>query len=574
MVSDILVRSLLSENKDIFINMVKRAGVIIKDTSLFTEESIMESAVEEAYPRIILRIAGLKDKDGNPIYQGVGVTLDYEEQEANIIRLITSPSYKKGIMRIAAAFTAASLMRYIPLNSDIKFLDWGDKLEEQANKDLDTILGSIIANPEIITSSLNEDLNVNVQYKIYFALNLDLNTLTENMFDRVTNEVAISNKVRTLNTIRVPEDKSVYIWYYMTSLEATNYKEGLMPLYNGMSLDQVVTNLSYLINNCAISLNTGIIASPNKEPLREITTSYTKGELYNTNINQDNSIQFALKPEMYSIELANRNPSDFVLRELLTIKCMSFPKELTLNKSDAEILKLRDLSSKFFDIKYGRSINYKTLPWYGPQSTVIKIGEKRDGSKKTGAGSNNIDSSDFFLDSFYFKGFLNNYNSDMSIRVSTDTDGVLDEWVVNFNDVDLDDLVANIFNSFYTRIETTGVLLSAVKPLCLQVVPIRPFYNYNKIVVDLLRLPSGLEVATGNPENQLTPFNPNYSSINLSLVMNKDCCDGTAGLNDNGLKNNGSRRVIKATGLRRSAHLQKALDKIENMQNCQWTILP
>jgi hypothetical protein len=565
MISNILVNNLLNQNKDKFLNMVRRAGVILKDSSHFSDDDIISTALDEAYPRIVLRIAGIKDKDGNPIFAGVGANIDYEEQEAAIIRLIVSPPYKSGILRIAASYTSATLLRFIPLNSDIKFMDYGNKLEEQATQDLDTIIGSIVANPDLLLSNLDQPNTIG-KYKFYFALNLDLSTIPELLFDRVNGEVALSTKVDTLKYITIPQGYNAYIWYYLTSIQSTKFKEGLLPIISGSSLEQVINNLSIVINSCAIQLDTGLIASANKENIQEIVTVYSKAEVYETQLNKDKKLQFSIRPETYSIEIANRNPSNSVLKELITIRTLLLPSTLVEGKTDTEILKLRNLSSRLFDLKYGKSLNYKSLPWYGPQSIVVDIGAER----KTSSNSNNVEKSNFFLDSFYFKGNLNSYNGAIKIRVSTDIQGLLDEWLVDLKGYNIEDSINLIFDSFYSRIDTTGVLLSAVKPYCLQVVPTRIFHNYNKIVIDLLDIPTGIQVGTGNPENLLTPYNPNYSSINLSIVKAKDCCDGTN--NSGGAIGNGAYDVGKRVGVRRSPHLQNVLDKLERLNNCSWII--
>jgi hypothetical protein len=258
--------------------MVRRAGVTLKGSSLFSDEDIIDTAKEEAFPKIVLRIAGLKDKDGNPIFQGIGSFIDYETQYGNIVRLITSPPYMKGILRVASMFTSSTLLRNIPLNSDLKFLDLGNELEKQAIADLDTIVGSLIANPEIILN-YGESVDI-VKSKFYFAYNLDLTTIPAAMFDAVIGEGATSNKVKTLSQLRVPSEYKAYIWYYLTSIDSTSYKEGLLEIYDDSSLDTVVQDLALRINDCSIALNTGLLASPSKEPIKEAFNSYKKFELY------------------------------------------------------------------------------------------------------------------------------------------------------------------------------------------------------------------------------------------------------------------------------------------------------
>lgn len=558
---DALISSLLNLNRDKFLKMVRRAGVTLKGSSLFSDEDILDTALEEAFPKIILRIAGLKDKDGNPIFQGIGSFIDYEAQYGNVVRLITSTPYEKGILRVASMFTASTLLRNIPLNSDLKFLDLGNELEKQGIADLDTIVGSLIANPEILLSyGESKDLTY---AKLYFAYNLDLSTIPAAMFDAVTGEIAVSDKVTTLNKMRVPEGYKAYVWYYLSSIDSTSYREGLLEIYDGMLLDQVVQDLAIHINDCSIALNTGLLASPSKEPLKEAYIAYKKYELYpETTTNKNKVIQFNLVPEIYSIELANRNPSIEVLRELITIRTFLIPEALTLGKTTTEILKLRPLSTNYFDLKYGKGEQYKNLTYTGPQSYIIKI-DNRDGTRNK--NTNGIEESEFLLDSFYFKGDISKYSGQLIIRVSTDKDGLLDQWEVNLLGTDLLGTINAIFDSFYSRIETTGLLLSAVKPYCLQVVPIVSMKETTKIVIDILNIPAGMEIATGNPEKQLTPYNSRYSSINLLIIRKKECCD------EDDDRDSNAGKIIRPINIGRSRLLQQTLDKLESLNTCRWT---
>jgi hypothetical protein len=558
---DALIDSLLNKNQAKFIKMVRRAGVTLKGSSLFSDEDILETAKEEAFPKIILRIAGLKDKEGNPIFQGIGSYIDYEGQYANIVRLITSLPYERGILRVAGMFTASTLLRNIPLNSDLRFLDSCNDLEKQGIADLDTIVGSLIANPEVLLN-YGDQIDL-VKAKFFFAYNLDLTTIPSFMFDAVTGDSAISDKVVTLKELRVPAAYKTYVWYYLTSIDSTSYKEGLLEIFDGMTLDQLTQDLALAINDCSIALNTGLLASPSKEPIKEIYNAYKKYELYPESIdNRDKIIQFTLFPEIYSIELANRNPSAEVLREMISIRTFQLPTELTIGKTSTEILKLRSLSTIYFDLKYGKAEQYKSLNYSGPQSSILKI-ENIAGGKSTNA----IEDSNFLLDSFYFKGDVTNYSGLLKIRVSTDREGLLDQWEVAIQDNDLSSAINIIFDSFYSRIETTGILLSAVKPNCLQVVPITTLEESTKIVIDILNIPPNMSIATGNPEKQLTPYNPHYSSINLLVIRKKECCDGSQ--SDS---NNKAGKKIKPINLGRSRLLQQTLDKLESLNTCRWTL--
>lgn len=445
----------------VFLDAVRAYCILLKSTNTtLTDDEIRQVALTHSYPRIGLILATSKDKEGAPILGGMGAEQDYKAQYLQVIRLITSPPYRDDIHRIAAQLTAAQLIKQLPLNSTLQFFNLGVQLEEQAIKDLERMSGTI---------SLSKS-QVSTQLAIYIH--------------------SQSGAVQT------PPPSKPYCWYYITTLDTNNYlssKEGLIELPQG-DINNAIHHLTGELNEAFIDAGANLIANPNQIQVSDDTAQGVK--------------------VIYSLGISSRLNSPKVSREMIAIRFLS------CTQTNIHEYKDNITIDHIPNLEYG--VYPESLTQQGPHSLVIDV-KAGDASKLATSATSSSSTQGKgatktpLIDTIYFKG--EGLQGQLVYRVSTpdllgNTPYRTIEATHNANRLALD-LLQDLHNNRWQNL----VIGSLPYPYALRAVIANPLENNQlKVVIDLISLPVGLEVALGDELYRATPYEPGPRSVTLLAV--------------------------------------------------------
>lgn len=511
-------------NSEDFLKMVKRSSVTISQN--LSSEEIKEIAFNEALPRVILRLSFIKDKEGNPIFGGITSGSTYDNDYNQVMSLFSANVFSGGLFRIVSSLTASILIKSVPLSSDIELFDLGKNLEEQAIGDLDSIIGNIVNNLDqvspIIYKSNGGDASQEVSDipAFYFSYAIDLNTIPSEAFDQVIKDSAIAQGIETVKTIDIPIDKVGVCWYYLTSTTTSQFIEGAFQIPYNSTIEELVELLASHINEANITLDSVILASPNIGPTNDYHLAYRKKELYDSNENIDKELKFSLTTSIHSISLTSRKLSPIANRELVNISFYTLDKSLVDNTpSEEELIRYKGIAKRGIKgLVYGIKSTYKALSYKGPHSLVVDI-EKGSVTNTTSEGISNKED----INTFFFqlsKGFNNVQQGELKVRVSSAPERIeVSEWIIPIEEIDIETLTYKFHTSFYGRHMHNQVLGSMAQSNAVQIIPFIQTNEEIRIIVDILQLPKGLDIATGTPITKVTPYKPNPRSITVKAQL-------------------------------------------------------
>ncbi|MBD2201554.1 hypothetical protein H6G33_09365 [Calothrix sp. FACHB-1219] len=379
-----IIKEFLEVNQIDFTDMVISYSSLIKPYERKPTEVIRVAQVQ-VYPRIGLILAASKNLDNtflfnnNPVGQltsGTGYTAPgYSTNESNFSELIqnvvnfmtlgTSP-FSEGITSIAAALTASILIRQLPINSDIKNIDLGNKIEEQAIVDLDRIIKLYETGRKVESSSITLPSANNSNETIYIALDIDKTTLPESLFNQVPikeplrlEDLDVEMTVRTLSSLSIPSTKIALGWYYISSMEGEPLIiadaeqltqavtqihptlqvnppiEGSFFIRDGWTADEVIDTLADTFNTACLENNsltggalTNILASPNKGSASLANIVLVKKKLYEIDNDEHERkvLAFRMVQQVNSLTFNARRHSNIVSRELIILKFYTIDK--------------------------------------------------------------------------------------------------------------------------------------------------------------------------------------------------------------------------------------------------------
>lgn len=511
-------------DRDSFIRSVRRASVTLRDTSLVSNDDIIDIGINESYPRIALILVTTKAKDGSnsdkPILGGIGPTANYTDQMKEVQRVLDTSVYRDGIYRVAVALTASSCLKQIPLNSDVYLLDLAKDLEKQALSDLDRIMG-LISEVGIVSKDQNTfDRAADGEPRIYVANALDLSTIKEEEFDLVIKESARTNSVRMHESIEIPESRVGLCWIGLTGTYLSASVQTGFFIKNGDTTEDLIERISLNINELSSIGSSSIIASPNRGPAISSNLSYSKKELYpDSGKNRDKSLYFDLAPRIHGIAFSSRTLSATFNKELVSIKFYSLedvgaPLEFYLEN--------RHLGIPLEGVVYGVIPQYKALDKQGPHSLLMEV-------DKQSASADPLNRSDE-IDTFYFrvKKGEEPFSSSLRFRSSSPLYEGVTEWSIPIGPEDTEESIAfKVLEGMYQRHEECLLVGAMPNNNAVQIVPYSKSKYETRIAADVLDVPPYIEVATGNTMIPLTPYRSASRSVVVKIVP-----DQTKHLND------------------------------------------
>ena len=276
------------ESEPPFAKSIRDASVLLSTNDPYTYDRLRTITID-TFHRVYARIAAKKITNSNFVYNEetayeiMRYTLSdntanfTKEEEAEKIRYAR---YSGAIRSIVRRITSAELVRYIALNSSLKFKDVADKRIEEAFEDLDRILEVVASNAELTTSVAKEDLTKG-QVTVYIAYELNKADIPESEFDKPDLDsspptyvapVAIDKVVETTKQLLIPDGRIGLCHLYMTaqaynadvdlitSRDRTSDRSGtsagvalkvdkLIPIRNTDTIDSIISVISEAINS-------------------------------------------------------------------------------------------------------------------------------------------------------------------------------------------------------------------------------------------------------------------------------------------------------------------------------------
>lgn len=585
--NDFIVNRVINDN---FPQRVRRSCFIM-DTSSLKDEEIIDITLKDIYPRIMFRVAFVKDKANNPIFKGIGNNFDYNNTYLNVLKVITKEPFGSAFLSIASLLTSAHIIRNIPLNSDIKLLDLAKQIEDRAIEDLEVMIGTLTEDPEIIqqiitpsgTISGEGQGTVGTDPAFYFAPSINKETVPPEVFDYIV-ESALLEDVDVEPYITVPDNQIAFCWFYITSVLKNGYEEGIVIIRDKQSIESLIEELAGNINEAAITLQSPLIASPNRGELRTITAKYTEDELYPeltfNKANTKKEVSFYLATRIHSLRITSRLLSPISNREIICINLYSLNKDLFINDNPStnDLLNYRSMATRGIDgVIYGIKPSYRAMSAIGPHSLLIDIekgnvnvsnlisspeDKDEDGNNLIDKSLDDIDTET--IDTFFFRlrEGVASLSGQLKVRVSTaPVSPNINEWNISIKDSDADQIAFQFLNSFYTNKLHNQVLGSMSSPSSVQMVSFIQTDEEIRIIVDILEVPKGLEIAIGNPLRPITTYKNGPRSINIKARL-----DFVNYARNTAPNSNGNMSVGSAIASSPSPGLKKVNKIIENLK--------
>jgi hypothetical protein len=384
------------ESEPEFAKTVRLTSVLLKSNSPISYMDIRRST-EQAYHKIGLLISSAKYSNARANFQWT---------EEDIIAMMTPNgaasstssitrlgAFSGGIQWAAAQLAASTLVRNIPLNSSLKFVDIGDHLQKSAEEDIERIIKLI--DSSIANSSIpSEDLSTKGQAYLYIAHALDLTTIPETLFnipDKDSNpssyilpvdldDPSINSSVETVNSLSIPTGHIGICYFYMTgqtfnsdqdlivsrnyssvegapqSSKGVSYKiekafpligtindplDPTTPIFNKptLNIDELITQIADEINNETLAISgeyiANILTAPDRGVNKTTIESTTKRELYPlTNSLKNRRVTFSLYHRINKLSFDVRRYSNKAETEILTIAFYTVPEQSWIDYSN------------------------------------------------------------------------------------------------------------------------------------------------------------------------------------------------------------------------------------------------
>ena len=371
-----------------FAKLVRSTSVILAANNPVNYEAIRR-ATPGAYYRVALRIATaryadqtfvIQNADGSQSVSSSPLSRQYQWTDNDVLAMITPDgaaaglgadtrlgSYSGGIEWAVSKLVAAHLLRTIPLQSSLKFVDVANNLEEQALEDIDRII-KISQDTDVDSVSTDQNEDIKGQSTLCIAHSLDLTTILETDFDipdpgsspsTFDTPVALTN-VEVVNTLSVNTGEVGICYFYMTG-QAANADQDLIntrtygtadgapktsesvsfkiekafelignAISSPVTIDDIITLLADEINSETLAVTNGNVANILVAPQRgnniSVAQSVRKRDLYpNTIILPNRIAQFNLYHRINKLSFDVRRYSAKVDTELFTVAFYTVP---------------------------------------------------------------------------------------------------------------------------------------------------------------------------------------------------------------------------------------------------------
>lgn len=524
-----------------FIKSIRRQSLTLTSEKNVEDDEIIEIAINESFPRILLRLATIKDKDDNPVFKGPGPNRDYREIYKEVSRLVVEPPFSAGLVRIAGALTASTLIKSIPLNGDIKLLDLAKEIESNAIKDLESIVGLIESSEFISVSLIDEDSRFlkesDKPISFSFSHTIDKNSIPSlELFDLV--ELGNTGRfdsfpLKTYNQIQLDPDYISFCWIFLSSGDKGS-KERAFLLPNEFTSTELAELIGSYLNETLLDVGSNLMASVNKGRIKTHEIKLAKSDITQIDDNsRDPEIVFDVRAAIDEIQIVSRESSSSINREVVSLGFYSVSRDLISNinnLSSSALINLKSKAKRYVDqLLFGIYPYYHLLSKESPKSLIIDIEkgslqlinqreEEIDLQRKRTDLLNHIDTFFFDLDDGY--QFIQSGN--MKVRVSTaSTEDDLNEWIINIPEGSTPkDVAFMLTDSLYPRQDNNDVVGSMSYGASVQIIPFVMTDPEVRITVDILSLPLGLSIATGTKLEPITPFRAEHRSITVKTQVN------------------------------------------------------
>lgn len=197
----------------------------------------------------------------------------------------------------------------------------------------------------------------------------------------------------------------------------------------------------------------------------------------------------------------------------------------------------KDLAKPLTSLIWGSYPDYNFLDFFGPKSTIIDV-EKGSVNKVSTSTSSVANTEDLCIkyppDTFYFKfsegvsfisGDLKLSLSSINLKKIPELESYLDlngYLTLNFKEVYSVSTIILELNKLLFKISIhTGILAPIVKNSAIQFIPFQAAKSYQHII-DIIKLPAGLEIARGNIYKTCSEFYSLPQSLVLKVLKTKE----------------------------------------------------
>lgn len=342
------IASWLDANTDSFVLMVTSYSALLSSFQTQPAEPI-RIAKTQVFPRIGLILGSARDLDNAPLFSNYDAIIDLMTETSSVV--------SEGITQVAAAMTAAILIKRIPLNADIKNIDLGSEIEKGALADLDRII-TLYKDGSLVSSVTSKKEEAEDESKLlFFALDVNPATLPEAYFDvgKVIDTIDVStaypsSQPAVFDALTIPPDQVAFGQVQFSSLErldstisignplvTSNALEQFFFVKDGSTAGSVAEEVSEALNSLTLSSasQSNIIANPNFEPnLNYESVRLKKRRIYPNAAEafKHKVAQVTVSPQYSSITFQARRISPIVSRELIILKFYSASKTLIAQK--------------------------------------------------------------------------------------------------------------------------------------------------------------------------------------------------------------------------------------------------
>lgn len=280
------IRTYIETNREAFLDMVVSHSVLLSAYRRRQDE-VVAIALQQAYPRMGLILSAARALDNTYLF---GDTYPIIFQRVVEILSDSSGPFQEGLLAIAATLTASRLIASIPIDANVKNITLAENLEKAAITDLERLI--TLYKDGLVSG----DLDVNKGRTLYFALNLDLTSLSYADFATINLDMSRPNTpVRQLETLDIDDDNYSYIYIYLSNktgpadgyvVSNSSALEIIVPMVNGYTIHDVISSVTMAINNATLGVLdcTNLLVAPNAKRPRSVqldidSKSYFPSEL-------------------------------------------------------------------------------------------------------------------------------------------------------------------------------------------------------------------------------------------------------------------------------------------------------
>ena len=284
------IRTYIETNREAFLDMVVSHSVLLSAYRRRQDE-VVAVALQQAYPRMGLILSAARALDNTYLF---GDTYSIVFQR--VVEILSDPSgpFQEGLLAIAATLTASRLIASIPIDASVKNITLAENLEKAAIVDLERTIA--LYKDGLVSGDGARELDTNRERTLYFALNLDLYSLSYTDFASINLDTSRPNSpVQQLETLHIDDDNYSYVYLYLSNktgpvdgyvVSNSGALEVIVPMINGYTIHDVISSVITAVNNATLGALdcTNLLVGPNSKRPRSVqldidSKSYFPNEL-------------------------------------------------------------------------------------------------------------------------------------------------------------------------------------------------------------------------------------------------------------------------------------------------------